>query len=132
MKTARQLVDEALAVVHSLSVDDLRARASAPGLCLLDIREAEELAREGTIRGALHVPRGVLEFRIDPASPWVDAQLAAGAQQWVLFCAIGWRSALAAKALQDMGLPGVSHLGGGFRAWVAAGGPVEPWPGPQP
>ena len=53
--------------------------------------------------------------------------LAAGAQQWVIFCAIGWRSALAAKTLQDMGLAGVSHLGGGFRAWVAAGGVVEPW-----
>ena len=127
MKTAHQLVNEALAEVHSLSVDELRARLAAPALRLLDIREAEELVLEGTIPGALHVPRGLLEFRIDPASPWVDAQLAAGAQQWVLFCGVGWRSALAAKTLQDMGLAGVSHLGGGFRAWVAAGGPVEPW-----
>lgn len=127
MKTAHQLVDEALAEVHSLSVGDLRARLAAPGLRLLDIREAQELVRDGTIPGALHVPRGVLEFRIDPASPWVDAQLVAGAQQWVLFCAIGWRSALAAKTLQDMGIHHISHLGGGFKSWVAAGGAVEPW-----
>ncbi len=113
--------------MQTLGVDDLRARLGTAGLRLLDIREAEELQDQGTIPGAICVPRGVLEFRLDPASPWVDAQLAAGAQQWVLFCAIGWRSALAAKALQDMGHANVSHLGGGFQGWVAAGGAVEPW-----
>ena len=72
------------------------------------------------------MPRGLLEFRLDPSSPWVDASLSTGVQQWVLYCGVGWRSALAAKALQDMGLTGVSHLGGGFQAWLAAGGAVEP------
>ena len=131
MKTARQLVDEALAQVQTIDVDELRARLAATGprllgLRVLDIREAEEVATEGSIPGAMHVPRGLLEFRLDPASPWVDAGLTTGVQEWVLYCGVGWRSALAAKALQDMGLTGVSHLGGGFRAWQAAGGAVEP------
>ena len=133
MKTTRQLVDEALAQVQTIDVDELRARLAAPGSCrlglrLLDIREAEEIATEGSIPGAVHVPRGLLEFRLDPTSPWGDAGLTTGGQQWVLYCGVGWRSALAAKALQDMGLTGVSHLGGGFRAWQAAGGAVEPQP----
>ena len=128
MKTARQLVDEALAHVRTVSVAELQARLAAPGMRLLDIREAEEVAAEGAICGAVHVPRGLLEFRLDPASPWSEAVLTTGVQEWVLYCGVGWRSALAAKALQDMGLTGVSHLGGGFRAWQAAGGAVQPWP----
>ena len=138
MKTARQLVDEALAQVQTIDVAALRTRLAAPGLRglamgfqdmrLLDIREAEEVAAEGSIPGAVHVPRGLLEFRLDPASPWVDASLTTGVQEWVLYCGVGWRSALAAKALQDMGLHGVSHLGGGFQAWLAAGGAVQRWP----
>ena len=138
MKTARQLVDEALAQVQTIDVAALRTRLAAPGLLglamgsqdmrLLDIREAEEVAAEGSIPGAVHVPRGLLEFRLDPASPWVDASLTTGVQEWVLYCGVGWRSALAAKALQDMGLHGVSHLGGGFQAWLAAGGTVQRWP----
>ena len=131
MKTARQLVDEALAQVQTIDVAALRARLAvreARGLDmrLLDIREADEVAAEGSIPGAVHMPRGLLEFRLDPSSPWVDASLSTGVQQWVLYCGVGWRSALAAKALQDMGLTGVSHLGGGFQAWLAAGGAVEP------
>ena len=138
MKTARQLVDEALAQVQTIDVAALRTRLAAPGLRglamgfqdmrLLDIREAEEVTAEGSIPGAVHVPRGLLEFRLDPASPWVDASLTTGVQEWVLYCGVGWRSALAAKALQDMGLHGVSHLGGGFQAWLAAGGAVQRWP----
>lgn len=146
MKTARQLVDEALAQVRTISVHELQARLAArgmrepdmrepdlrePGMRLLDIREAEEVATEGAICGAVHVPRGLLEFRLDPASPWAEAALSTGVQEWVLYCGVGWRSALAAKALQDMGLAGVSHLGGGFRAWQAAGGAVAPWTTPK-
>ena len=131
MKTARQLVDEALAQVQTIDVAALRTRLALRDtrgldMRLLDIREAEEVAAEGSIPGAVHVARGLLEFRLDPSSPWVDASLTAGVQQWVLYCGVGWRSALAAKALQDMGLTGVSHLGGGFQAWLAAGGAVEP------
>ena len=128
MKTAHQLVDEALAQVQTIDVAELRARLAAARTHLLDIREAEEIAAEGCIPGALHVPRGLLEFRVDPTSPWVDAGLTSSGQEWVLYCGVGWRSALAAKALQDMGLTGVSHLGGGFQAWLAAGGAVQRLP----
>ena len=135
MKSARQLVDEALAQVQTIDVAALRDRLLALGrpaqnrvsrdMRLLDIREADEVAAEGSIAGAVHVPRGLLEFRLDPASPWFDASLTTGVQEWVLYCGVGWRSALAAKALQEMGLQGVSHLGGGFQAWLAAGGAVQ-------
>ena len=128
MKTAHQLVDEALAQVQTIDVAELRARLAAARTHLVDIREAEEIAAEGCIPGALHVPRGLLEFRVDPTSPWVDAGLTSSGQEWVLYCGVGWRSALAAKALQDMGLTGVSHLGGGFQAWLAAGGAVQRLP----
>ena len=128
MKTAHQLVDEALAQVQTIDVAELRARLAAARTHLVDIREAEEIAAEGCIPGALHVPRGLLEFRVDPTSPWVDAGLISSGQDWVLYCGVGWRSALAAKALQDMGLTGVSHLGGGFQAWLAAGGAVQRLP----
>jgi rhodanese-related sulfurtransferase len=128
--TARELVERAQAEVRSLGVDELRALLDTDaGLLLVDLREPDEIATAGTIPGALCVPRGLLEFRADPTSPWADAALAQ-ATGCVLFCGIGWRSALAAKALQDMGRTGVSHLAGGFEAWRAAGAPVQP-PTPQ-
>jgi rhodanese-related sulfurtransferase len=124
MKTARELVDAAATQVHTLAVAELRALLGSPGLLLVDIREADEIAEQGRIPGALHVPRGLLEFRADASSPWAEPALLA-ASRCVLYCGVGWRSALAAKALQDMGHPAVSHLGGGFEAWRQAGGPVE-------
>lgn len=126
IKSARTLVDAALAEVTTLPVDAAQALLGTPGVRFVDLREAGELAREGTLPGALHVPRGVLEFRADPASEWRQAELVEPGTRLVLFCAIGWRSALAAKALQDMGHPAVCHLGGGFAAWRAAGAPVAP------
>lgn len=132
MKSARELVDEALASVRSLSVAELQQRLAGPPLKLLDLREPDERERHGSIPGALHVPRGLLEFRADPTSAWADPALATPGP-WVLFCGIGWRSALAAQALQQMGFTDVAHLEGGFTAWKAAGAPVEPVsaPGPQ-
>jgi rhodanese-related sulfurtransferase len=126
-KTARELVEAARAEVRCLRVDELRAMldGGAPGLLLVDIREADEIAASGRIPGALHVPRGLLEFRADGSSPWADPAFASAAK-CVLYCGIGWRSALAAKALQDMGRAGVAHLEGGFEAWRAAGAPVSP------
>lgn len=125
LKTARQLVDDALAQVTSLSVPQLQQRLGAPDLKLVDLREPDERLRHGSIPGALHVPRGLLEFKADPASPWADPALCAPGP-WVLFCGIGWRSALAAQALQQMGFADVAHLGGGFTAWRDAGGVIEP------
>jgi rhodanese-related sulfurtransferase len=82
-----------------------------------------ELEREGVIPGAVHAPRGMLEFWFDPASPYYREVFDAG-KQFVLFCALGWRSALATQTLMDMGLPDVAHIEGGFTAWKQAGAPV--------
>ena len=125
MKSARELVDEALAQVQTLASAQAIALHGQPGVVFVDLRESGELRREGRIPGAVHAPRGMLEFWVDPASPYFRPELAPG-HQLVLFCALGWRSALAAKALQDMGRDKVCHLGGGFEAWRASGGDVEP------
>jgi rhodanese-related sulfurtransferase len=122
-KTAKQLVDEAMAEVRTLSVDEARALHGRDGVQFVDVRDVRELEREGVIPGAMHAPRGMLEFWVDPESPYHKPVFAAG-RQFVLFCAAGWRSALAAKTLQDMGLPKVAHIEGGFTAWKSAGAPV--------
>ena len=121
------VVDETKATVENLSVADLKrelAALAAPGALLADIRELQERVDLGTIPGARHVPRGMLEFWADPASPYY--------RDWfqehgriVLFCAGGGRSALAAKALEDMGFANVAHLEPGFAGWQEAGEPVE-------
>lgn len=126
IKSARSLVDAALAEVTTLPVEAARELLGAPGVRFVDLREAAERSRGGTLPGALHVPRGLLEFRADPACEWHQPELAEPGTRLVLFCGIGWRSALAAKALQDMGHPAVCHLGGGFEAWRAAGAPIAP------
>ena len=91
---------------------------------LIDIRDVRELEREGIIPGAFHAPRGMLEFWVDPDSPY-HRDVFAQDKEYVLFCALGWRSALATKSLMDMGLERVAHVEGGFTAWKAAGAPVE-------
>jgi rhodanese-related sulfurtransferase len=123
MKTAQQLVDEATAQVVTLSLDQARALHGRDDLLFVDLRDVRELEREGVVPGAFHAPRGVLEFWVDPSSPYHKAVFTPG-RQLVLFCAAGWRSALAAKTLQDMGLPNISHIEGGFTAWKTAGAPV--------
>jgi rhodanese-related sulfurtransferase len=91
---------------------------------LVDLRDPRELEREGKMPGAFHCPRGMLEFWIDPESPY-HKPIFAEDKQFVFFCGGGWRSALAAKAAQDMGLKPVAHIEGGFTAWKKAGAPVE-------
>jgi rhodanese-related sulfurtransferase len=125
MHSAKALVDAALAQVSTLSAAQALALHGAPGVLFVDLREGAELRREGCIPGAFHVPRGLLEFQADPSSPWHQAALSPD-RQLVLFCALGWRSALAAKALQDMGRDKVCHIGGGFEAWRVLGGAVAP------
>ena len=90
----------------------------------VDLRDIRELERDGRMPGAFHCPRGMLEFWIDPASPY-HKPVFAEPKRFVFFCAGGWRSALAAKTAQDMGLENVAHVSGGFKAWREAGGPVE-------
>jgi rhodanese-related sulfurtransferase len=123
-KGYRQLVDEAMAEVTTYSVAQVRARLGDPALQIVDIRDIRELG-EGTIVGALHAPRGMLEFWVDPASPYHKPVFADETREFVLFCGAGWRSALAAKALQDMGMINVAHIDGGWAHWTRAGAPVE-------
>jgi rhodanese-related sulfurtransferase len=124
-KGFRALVDEAMAQVKTYSVPDVRARLGAPDLQLVDIRDVRELQAEGTVPGSYHAPRGMLEFWFDPGSPYFRKVLGDEGKEYVLFCGAGWRSALAAKTLQDMGMDNVAHIDGGFTEWRKQGAPVE-------
>ena len=123
-KGFQTLVDEAMAQVTTLSVDTVRTRMSDPNLQIVDIRDPRELERDGTVPGALLAPRGMLEFWVDPASPYFKPVFADESKQFVLFCGAGWRSALATKTLQDMGMTNVAHIDGGFTAWKKAAAPI--------
>ena len=124
-KGFRALVDEAMAQVTTYNVDQVRRRLDDPALQLVDIRDARELEREGTVPGVINAPRGMLEFWVDPDSPYYKPVFGDAGKQYVLFCGGGWRSALAAKALQDMGMTNVAHIDGGFTEWAKQGAPVE-------
>jgi rhodanese-related sulfurtransferase len=130
-KSSRQLVDDAMARITTLTLDQARAAHTAGSALLVDLRDVRELERDGVIPGALHAPRGMLEFWVDPESPYFHKAFADG-KPLVLFCAAGWRSALATQTLLDMGLPEVSHIEGGFTAWKAAGAPVAERPVRKP
>ena len=123
-KGYRQLVDEAMALVTTYSVAQTRAKLSDPTTRIVDIRDIRELTA-GTVAGAFHAPRGMLEFWVDPASPYHKPFFADEAKEYILFCGAGWRSALAAKALQDMGMTNVAHIDGGWADWVKDGAPTE-------
>jgi len=125
-KGFRALVDEANAQITTYTVAQVRTRLPAdPKIQLVDIRDVRELEREGTIPGALLAPRGMLEFWVDPESPYFKSDFGNEDKEFVLFCGAGWRSALAVKTLQDMGMTNVAHIDGGFSAWTKAGAPTE-------
>ncbi len=130
-KGYRQLLEEADAEIETVLAEDSFALRRDPDVVFVDIRDVRELDREGMIEGALHAPRGMLEFWVDPESPYHKEVFASG-KRFVLYCATGWRSALTAKALQDMGLGPVCHLGGGISAWKEAGGALVARPGKKP
>ena len=123
-KGFRELVDEAMAQVTTYSVQEVRARLHDAHVQIVDIRDVRELEREGTVPGALLAPRGMLEFWVDPASPYHKPVFADEGKQFILFCGAGWRSALATKTLQDMGMRNVAHIDGGFADWKKQGAPV--------
>ncbi|WP_071674447.1 rhodanese-like domain-containing protein [Nioella nitratireducens] len=120
----KTLVENAKAEIETISPEEARSQADAGTALLVDIRDVRELDREGRIPGAFHAPRGMLEFWIDPESPYHKPPLATD-KTLVLFCASAWRSALSAKALQEMGLEDVAEIDGGFSAWRDAGLPVD-------
>ena len=117
---AASLVEAARAEIRNISVDEAVGLLDDPGYQFVDIRDPRELAREGMVPGASKAPRGMLEFWVDPESPYYKASLDDG-RVLVLYCGSGWRSALTAKTLQDMGFDSVAHLDGGFSAWKASG-----------
>ena len=124
-KGFRQMVDEAKSRIRTISLDEARARYGRDDVVFVDLRDVRELEREGMIPGAFHCPRGMLEFWIDPESPY-HKPVFAEEKRFVFFCAGGWRSALAAQTAQRMGLKPVAHLKGGFGEWKKAGAPHEP------
>ncbi len=121
----KALLDEANGKVETVPAADATALHGRDDVVFVDLRDPRELEREGRIPGAVHCPRGMLEFWIDPDSPYHKPVFAED-KRFVFFCAGGWRSALAAATAQGMGLKPVAHMGGGFSAWREAGGSVEP------
>jgi rhodanese-related sulfurtransferase len=120
----KALVDAAEREIETLPVEEAIKLAGRDDTVLVDIRDPRELSRDGKIPGAFHCPRGMLEFWLDPASPYFKPVFGQD-KKYVFFCAGGLRSALAAQTAQHMGLKPVAHVRGGFGAWKKAGGPVE-------
>ena len=123
-KGFRQMLTEAEAEIETLPASDATKLHADPGVVFVDLRDPRELEREGRIPGAFHCTRGMLEFWIDPDSPY-HKPIFAEDKRFVFYCAGGWRSALAAKTAHDMGLENVAHVAGGLAAWREAGGPME-------
>jgi rhodanese-related sulfurtransferase len=119
----REMVDEALTHIVTLSVDQAKKLHGDPDVVFIDLRDPRELEREGLIPGSFHAPRGMLEFWIDPDSPY-HKSIFAERRKFVFYCAGGWRSALAGKTAVEMGVADVAHIDGGFGAWKKAGAPV--------
>lgn len=124
---AKELVARANERVRTLSLDEAKKLLDDPGHLFVDIRDAREWEANGIITGAYRAPRGMLEFWVDPDSPYYKPALDDG-RTLILYCGSAWRSALATAALQDMGRTDVAHLEGGFSAWHQAGLPTEPYP----
>lgn len=123
-RPAATLVAEAHDAIENIPADEAVKLLEDEGVLFVDIRDPRELTREGTIPGAFRAPRGMLEFWVDPESPYYKPALDDG-RKLVLFCGSGWRSALSVKTLQDMGVDNIAHVEGGFKGWKEAGLPVE-------
>ncbi|MEM6834768.1 MAG: rhodanese-like domain-containing protein [Pseudomonadota bacterium] len=122
------LIAHANAKIDTIQADDALPLQEAGTHVFVDLRDIRELEREGLIPGAIHCPRGMLEFWAHPESPYHKAVFAQPDKTYLLYCALGLRSALAAATLKDLGMDNVAHIGGGFEAWQASGGPVEEKP----
>lgn len=120
----KALLERANAEVCAVDAAEAIALLGDDTHVLVDLRDPREIKRDGKIPGAFHCPRGMLEFWIDPDSPYAKDVFQQD-KTFVFYCASGWRSALSAKTAQDMGLRPVKHIAGGINAWKAAGGPIE-------
>ena len=123
-RTVHDLVAEARAEIKELSVVELRAEMERGDVMVVDIRDFRERIEKGAIPGSVNAPRGMLEFWFDPDSPYHQERFTLDGR-YVLHCASGWRSALATKALSELGATNVAHLRDGFTDWVESGGDVE-------
>jgi rhodanese-related sulfurtransferase len=123
--TAKELVAKATKQIETLSAQEAVKLVGKPDVVFVDVREPEELRNSGSVTDAIHVPRGLLEFQVDPASPTYNQELSSG-KKLVLFCGSGSRSALAAQSLKTMGVASVAHVAGGFPALQKAGVGTQP------
>ena len=127
-KGFRQLLAEAEHKAAGISVQEARKRLGEAGTLFVDIRDVRELEREGMIPGAFHAPRVMLEFWVDPESPYYKPVFTED-KTYILYCQSDWRGVLAAATLKEMGLPNVLHLNGGYSEWRKAGAPTGERPG---
>ena len=121
IKSSQTLVEEAQKSIETLSSEEVKKLAENKEITLIDVREIREIWKEGTIENSKHIPRGMLEFWLDPESTYYQANKIKDINKMVLFCALGWRSALATKSLVDMGFKNVAHVNGGFDALKKSG-----------
>jgi rhodanese-related sulfurtransferase len=119
----QELITQAMAQIETLPLEQAQKLLNDENIIFVDIRDVRELEREGMIPNAFHAPRGMLEFWVDPDSPYYKPVFGEG-KRLVLYCTSAWRSALAAETLQKMGVPSICHLEGGFSAWKKAELPV--------
>ena len=121
IKPSQILVEEAKKSIETLKVGEVKELSDKQEITLIDVRDIRELWKEGTIENSKHIPRGMLEFWLDPESSYYKANKIKDIKKMVLFCALGWRSALATKSLLDMGFQNVAHVDGGFDALKKCG-----------
>ena len=121
IKSSQSLVEEALKSIEALSSSEVKSLYEKKEISLIDVRDIRELWREGTIENSKHIPRGMLEFWLDPESSYYKENKIKDMKKMVLFCALGWRSALATKSLLEMGSKNVAHVEGGFDALKKSG-----------
>jgi rhodanese-related sulfurtransferase len=124
IKTIKSLVDEAMQIVTTIEPKEAKTLLELDNYLLIDIRDIRELWKSGTVKGARHIPRGMLEFWLDPESPYFKSDLKVETVK-ILYCASNWRSALASKSLMEMGFTNVMHVKGGFQALIDAGFSIQ-------
>ena len=121
IKSSQNLVEEALKSIETLKSKEVKTLYDNEEITLIDVRDIRELWKEGTIENSKHIPRGMLEFWLDPESSYFKANKIKDTKKMVLFCALGWRSALATKSLVEMGFKNVAHVDGGFDSLKKSG-----------
>ena len=121
IKSSQKLVEEAKKSIETISADKAKELAEKKEITFIDVRDIREIWKEGTVKDSIHIPRGMIEFWLDPSSTYFKANKIKDIKKMVLFCALGLRSALATKSLTDMGFKNVAHIDGGFDALKKAG-----------